>query len=116
MYVDGFVMPVLKAREAEYLEWAELACTVWMENGALSYVESRADDVPLGKVTSFPRAVQLAEDEVLYFSWATYRDKASRDEIMAKVMNDPRLQKSMEDSPANMQRMIFGGFEIKVSA
>jgi len=116
MYVDAFVMPVLTAREDEYLKWAQISAKAWLEHGALSYAEARADDVPMGKITSFPRAVQLAGDEVLYFSWATYRDRAQRDEVMAKVMADPRLQGSMDDSPANLQRMIFGGFETKVSA
>ena len=57
-YVDAYVMPVLKSREADYLEWAETGCKVWMEFGALSYAECRAEDVPEGKVTSFPMAVK----------------------------------------------------------
>lgn len=115
-YVDAFVLPVNRAREAEYVKWAQLGAKVWLEHGALTYVETRADDVPPGQVTSFPRAVKLEEDEIVYVSWATYRDRAHRDEVMAKVMADPRVQMSMEDSPANMQRMIFGGFTAVVSA
>ena len=115
-YVDAFLMPVRKAREEDYLEWAKLGCKVWLEHGALSYVESRAEDVPEGKVTSFPMAVKLEPDEILYLSYATYRDRAHRDEVMAKVMADPRLENMMKDSPANMQRMIWGGFETVVSS
>jgi uncharacterized protein YbaA (DUF1428 family) len=115
-YVDAFVMPVLLAREGEYQTWAKLACKVWIEHGALSYAESRAADVPLGKVTSFPMAVKLEPGEVLYFSTATYRDRAHRDAVMEKVMTDPRLSAMMADSPANMQRMIWGGFETVVSS
>ena len=115
-YVDAYVVPVLKSREADYLKWANLGCKVWMEFGALSYSECRAEDVPKGKVTSFPMAVKLEEGEVLYFSYAVFRDRAHRDEVNAKVMADPRLADMMKDSPANMQRMIFGGFETKVSS
>ena len=114
-YIDAFVTPVLKAREAEYLEMAKLGAAVWQEHGALSYVEARAQDVPEGKVTSFPMAVKLEPGEVLYFAYATYRDRAHRDEVMGKVMADTRLENMMKDSPANMQRMIWGGFETVVS-
>ena len=99
-YVDAFVMPVLQAREADYLVWAQLGAKVWLEHGALSYVESRAEDVREGKVTSFPMAVKLEPGEVLYFAYATYRDRAHRDEVMAKVMGDARLEDMMKDSPA----------------
>jgi uncharacterized protein YbaA (DUF1428 family) len=91
-YVDGFVVPVPKDKLDAYKALAQKASEVWMEYGALSYVECVADDAPYGEVTSFPRAVQLTEDEVVIFSWITYKDRASRDEIMAKVMADERLE------------------------
>ena len=37
------------------------------------------------------------------------------DAEMALVMADPRLTDMMKDSPANMQRMIWGGFKTIVS-
>ena len=43
-----------------------------MEYGALSYVECIGDDVPYGELTSFPRAVQAKDDEIVVFSWITY--------------------------------------------
>jgi uncharacterized protein YbaA (DUF1428 family) len=82
-----------------------------MEYGALSYVECIGDDVPYGELTSFPRAVQATDDEIVVFSWITYKDKASRDEIMAKVMADERLKPYMANMPFDGKRMIFGGFE-----
>jgi uncharacterized protein YbaA (DUF1428 family) len=64
-YVDGFVIPVPKKRLADYKKLARLAARVWMDHGALSYVETVADDVPHGKLTSFPRSVKLKPDEVV---------------------------------------------------
>ena len=113
-YVDVYVLPVLKTREVDYLDWARLAQSVWMELGALSYVESRADDVPHGKLTSFPRAVHLTEDEIVYVSTVTFTDRLHRDAVNAKVMADPRVQDAFTNPPADMNRMIFGGFEVKV--
>jgi len=110
-YVDGFVLAVPKANVEAYKEMATLAGSIWMELGAISYVEAIADDVPYGELTSFPRAVQLKDDEVTVFSWITYESRAKRDEIMAKVMADERLKPYMDKMPFDGKRMIFGGFE-----
>jgi uncharacterized protein YbaA (DUF1428 family) len=109
-YVDGFVLAVPKANVEAYKKMAQLGGEVWMEYGALSYVECFADDVPYGELTSFPRAVQATDDETVVFSWITYTDKASRDEVVAKVMADERLKQYMNDMPFDAKRMIFGGF------
>ena len=110
-YVDGFVMAVPKARLDEYKALSRLSGAVWKEHGALTFVECEADDVPYGELTSFPRAVQAKDDEVVIFSWATYKDRQSRDAVMKKVMDDPRLKDSMTNPPFDAKRMIFGGFE-----
>jgi len=109
-YVDGFVLAVPKANIEEYKEMARLAGSVWMDHGALSYVECVGDDTPYGEVTSFPRAVIAKDDEIVVFAWITYQDRASRDAINAKVMDDPRL-KHEGAPPFDGKRMIFGGFE-----
>jgi uncharacterized protein YbaA (DUF1428 family) len=110
-YVDGFVIPVPKDKLEAYKALARKGCEIWMEHGALSYVECVADDVPYGEVTSFPRAVQATDDEVVIFSWITYTDRASRDAVMAKVMADERLKADMASMPFDGKRMIFGGFQ-----
>jgi len=109
-YVDGFVLAVSKDRLEDYKGFTTKAGEVWMEHGALTYVESVADDVPYGEVTSFPRAVQAKDDEVVVFSWATYRDRAHRDAVMAKVMADERLKDL--DMPFDGKRLIWGGFDV----
>ena len=115
-YVDAFVLPVQIAHEQDYHRMAGVGCKMWMEHGALSYVECRADDVPAGKVTSYPMAVKLEPGEIVYISFITYRDRAHRDEVNAKVMADPRAQGWSMDTPVDMRRMIFGGFVPVVSS
>ena len=110
-YVDGFVIPVSKDKLEAYKEMARLGGKIWMEHGALSYLESIGDDVPMGEVTSFPRAVQAKADEVVVFSWVVYADRKSRDEVMAKVMADPRMPHDPANMPFDGKRMIVGGFE-----
>jgi len=110
-YVDGFLVAVPKDKIEAYKAVATLAGKVWMEHGALSFVECMADDVSVGELTSFPRAVHLKDDEVVMFSWITYASRAARDEINKKVMADPRLTGQMEDMPFDGKRMIYGGFQ-----
>ena len=108
-YVDGFVLAMPTANLERYKAMATMAGEVWKEYGALAYMECVADDVPYGELTSFPRAVQAKDDEVVMFSWIVYRSRAERDAVMEKVMADPRLKGS--DMPFDGKRMIFGGFE-----
>jgi uncharacterized protein YbaA (DUF1428 family) len=118
MYVDGFVMAVRRDRLAAYRTLARKAGKLWREHGALQYVECVADDVPDGKVTSFPMAVKLRRGEVAVFSWIVFRSRAHRDRVNKKVMADPRLDAMTPDKrrmPFDMQRMIYGGFRSLVS-
>jgi uncharacterized protein YbaA (DUF1428 family) len=110
-YVDGFVIAVPKGKLDAYKAMAKECLPIWKEFGAVDYVESIGDDTPYGEVTSFPRAVQAKEDEVVVFSWITYKDRATRDAANKKIMEDPRLKKMMENPPFDGKRMIFGGFQ-----
>lgn len=109
-YVDGFVIALPKANVGAYKEMAELGRQVWLDHGAVGYYECLGDDVPYGEVTSFPRAVQAKEDEIVVFSFILYRSREHRDEVNGKVMNDPRMKDVMGQAPFDGKRMIYGGF------
>lgn len=115
-YVDGFVIAVPTASREKFRQHAESAAPIFIEHGALSVAECWGDDVPDGKLTSFPMAVQLKDDETVVFSWIIWPDKATRDTGMEKVMHDPRIQPDMNEMPFDGQRMIFGGFDMIVKA
>lgn len=115
-YVDGFIAAVPTANREKFKQHAESIAAIFKENGALSVVECWGDDVPEGKVTSFPMAVKLKEGETVVFSWIIWPSRQTRDAGMQKVMADPRLQPDVNPMPFDGQRMIFGGFEIIVSA
>jgi uncharacterized protein YbaA (DUF1428 family) len=110
-YVDGFVVAVPKQNLEAYKKMARTAGEVWKEHGALAYVECIGDDVPYGELTSFPRAVQAKEDEIVIFAWIVYESREGRDAVLAKVMADPRMKHDPADMPFDGKRMIFGGFE-----
>ena len=109
-YVDGFVLAVPRGNIEAYRKMASEAGAVWMEHGALAFVECVGDDVPPGEVTSFPMAVKATDDEVVVFSWIAYESREARDAINAKVMADPRIQGHMDSAPFDAKRMIYGGF------
>ncbi|WP_407353589.1 DUF1428 domain-containing protein [Luteimonas sp. R10] len=111
-YVDGFLLAVPRAKLSAYRALARKAGKIWMEYGALQYVECVEDDVQPGKSTSFPRAVKLKEDEVVVFSYIVYKSRAQRDRINKKVMADPRLAgMDPKTMPFDGKRMIWGGFK-----
>src|SRR5687767_1598985 len=110
-YVDGFVLAVPTANRETFRTYAEQAAVVFREHGALKVVECWGDDVPEGKVTSFPMAVKRKDDETVVFSWTIWPSRTVRDEGMKKVMADPRVQPEANPMPFDGKRLIYGGFE-----
>ena len=58
-YVDGFIIPVPTKNLKVYRRIAQKFGKVWRDHGALAFRECVADDVKVGKWTSFPRSVKL---------------------------------------------------------
>jgi uncharacterized protein YbaA (DUF1428 family) len=116
-YVDGYVLPVPRKNLAAYRRMAKDAGKVWMKLGALQYVETVADDVKVGKRTSFPRSVKLKRGEVVVFSFIVYRSRGQRDRVNRQAMkvftSDPKWKKFMDpkNMPFDGKRMFWGGFK-----
>jgi uncharacterized protein YbaA (DUF1428 family) len=122
-YVDGFVLPIAKKNLARYRQVARVAGKVWREHGALEYVECVADQLTStheGKTFTslFPKMAGVKKNEVVVFSWITYKSKADQKRVMKKVMADERLSKMMspDNMPFDMSRMAWGGFKPIVEA
>lgn len=113
-YVDGFVIAVPRANKQKFIEHAQTGDSVFYELGATRIVECWGDDVPVGKLTDFRRAVQATAEEEVVFSWIEWPDKATRDAAMAKMTDlmksDPRMSPVTNPMPFDGKRMIFGGF------
>ncbi len=112
-YVDGFVVPVPKKKLDDYRKLSRKCGKIWREHGALEYVECVAEDVKPGELTSFPQSVMLKRTETVVFSWITYKSRAHRDKVLARVMDDPRMKKivNAKGMPFDGKRMIWGGFK-----
>src|ERR1700760_4566516 len=102
-YVDGFIAAVPTANREGFLRHAKALATVFKEFGALEVVECWGDDVPEGKLTSFPLAVQRKADETVVFSWIVWPSRAVRDEGMKRCMADPRMNPQTNPMPFDGQ-------------
>jgi uncharacterized protein YbaA (DUF1428 family) len=115
-YVDGFVAAVPTAGRETYRAYAEKMAAIFREYGALQVVECWGDDVPEGKLTSFPMAVKAGADETVVFSWVLWADKPTRDAAWPRLTSDPRMGSGADPMPFDGQRMIYGGFQMIVDA
>jgi uncharacterized protein YbaA (DUF1428 family) len=117
-YVDGFVLPIPKKNVKAYIKVATICSKVWLDHGAIEYVECLADDVKPGKLTSYPQSVKLKKNEVVVISSITYNSRKHRDLVLKRVFTDPRMQPMMNDSSIifDLKRMIYGGFKTIVKA
>lgn len=116
-YLDGFLLPVPTARLEAYRQLAQQAAAIWLEHGALNYVEAAADDLSTEFCRSFASAADAKEDETVVFAFAIFADRSARDAANAKIMADERLKSlcPVSDSLFDSKRMAFGGFKTLVN-
>ena len=109
-YVDGFVAAVPTENKEKYIEHAAFVGPLFKEFGALKVVECWGDDVPDGKLTSFPMAVKKEAHEAVVFSWVVWPSREVRDDGWKQLMADPRMA-SGATPPFDGKRLIYGGFQ-----
>ena len=115
-YIEGLVLAVPTKNRSAYRKYAQETVPLFKEYGAIRLVECWGDDVPAGKVTSFPAAVKCRPDETVVFSWILWPSKAARNKGLKRMMADPRMASSGKPMPFDAARMIHGGFRVIVDA
>ena len=110
-FVDGVIIAVPEANREAYRRAAENIAGLFLDCGAIEVVDCWASDVPEGKLTSFPLAVQRQEGEAVVFSWIKWPSRAVRDAGWKIAMTDPRMT-AMPTTLFDGKRMIFGGFDV----
>ena len=115
-YADGFVLTVPKKKLQAYRRMAQKAGKMWREHGALDYKECVGDDMAVKFGLPFPRLAKVKTGETVVFSWISYKSRAHRDRVNAKVMKDPRMANMCDpnDMPFDVKRMAYGGFKVLV--
>jgi len=116
-YVDGFVIPVPKRNVKTYKKMAAKAANIWREHGALEVRECVGENLDVKGMLSFPKQIRSKRGETIIFSWIVYRSRKQRDQVLKKVMADPRLSgMSPKTMPFDLKRMAYGGFKVIVAA
>lgn len=109
--IQGFICAVPTANRAAFIEHARKAAEAFRDHGCLSATECWGDDVPPGKLTSFPLAVRAGPEETVVLSWYVWPSKAVHDQVMQAPMDDPRLSPETNPIPFDGKRVVFGAFE-----
>lgn len=129
-YVDSFLVPVARSKEAAYRRLAERAAAVLKKHGALRVVEcwiDEADVVPREffhasdarpslerkdqeASSGFRAAAGARVGEAVVLSWVEWPSKAARDRGMKLAMEDPGMQFSEEEQVFEGNRLIASGF------
>ncbi|GAB5387902.1 MAG: DUF1428 domain-containing protein [Alphaproteobacteria bacterium] len=117
-YVDGFLLPFSADKRDQYADIARKVGEIWIKHGALQYWESLLEDTTEQDFcTSFPAIIKPEAGETIAFAFVTFRDRAHRDEVNAKVMADPEMDPAAWDGemPFDCARMAWNGFESVVA-
>ena len=115
-YIDGFVLPIPRARLSEYQRVVEGVAEIWKEHGALDYREYVGDDMKLEGTRSFTDLLAATEDEAIVFGWVVFDSREARDLANEKVAADPRMADLVDASNSGFDanRMAYGGFKTLV--
>jgi uncharacterized protein YbaA (DUF1428 family) len=86
---------------------------VGIDHGALEYRECAGDDIQVKMGLPFSKLAKLKPGETVVFAWISYKSRAHRDRVNAKVIEDPRLADMMDPKamPFDAKRMFWGGFK-----
>jgi uncharacterized protein YbaA (DUF1428 family) len=116
-YVDGFVIPIPEKNVQAYARMAKQAGRIWMDHGALQYVECVGDDINPAFGVPFDKLAKAKPGETVIFAFIVYKSRAHRDRVNAKVMKDPRItQSAPKEMPFDIKRMAYGGFKVIVNS
>lgn len=119
-YIDGFVFPILRNHLIEYQSVAQRVAEIWKEYGALAYCEYVGDDMSLEGTRSFPRILNIKENETIVFGWVSFESKEVRDRANKQVAADPRMVDLVGPltDPSRMifdaSKMVYGGFKASI--
>ncbi len=114
-YIAAFAASAPTESKTIYKEHLSETAELFKNHGATRVVECWGDDIPEGKITSFPLAVKCEPNETVVFGFVEWPSKTVHDENMPKVMSEMEekmMSGEMKEPPLDGKRMIFGAFEV----
>ncbi len=125
-YYDAYLIPISPAKLDAYRDFSRRIGAVYLEYGAVRIVDVLLDDqggdgasfhaeearAALDEgLRDFAAAAGAVEGETVILSWTEWPDKQARDEGLAKVLADPRVQPDPEDGVIfEGRRLVSGAF------
>lgn len=92
---------------------AQLGRKTWMKHGALSYFECTGDDMKIPWGLGFPKMCKIKKDETVVFAFITFKSKAHRKLVNAKVHKEFGELYSSDsiDMPFDANKVAYAGFK-----
>jgi uncharacterized protein YbaA (DUF1428 family) len=125
-YYDAYLIPISPSKLEAYRNFSRRIGAVYREYGALKIVDILLDDQGAGGASfhaeearaaldddlrDFAAAAGAVEGEAVILSWTEWPDKQARDEGLAKVLADPRVQPDPENGVIfEGRRLVSGAF------
>jgi uncharacterized protein YbaA (DUF1428 family) len=125
-YYDAYLIPISPAKLDAYRDFSRRIGAVYREYGAVRVVDVLLDAqggdgasfhaeearAALGDdLRDFAAAAGAQDGETVILSWTEWPDKQARDEGLAKVLADPRVQPDPEDGVIfEGRRLVSGAF------
>ena len=114
-YVDLYLLPIPKKNVAAYRKMAAKAGKIFLKHGAISYLETVADDLTtFSGLDDYSRVFKLKKSETLIYAMVEFKSKAQRNKSMRALFSDPALQETNPNPKKplfDMKRMLYGGFK-----
>lgn len=111
-YINAMVAAVPDDKRQEFIDHAREFAGLFKEFGATRVIDTWADEVPDGELTSFPLAVKKEDGESVVVSFIEWPSKQVMDDAWARLMQDERMH-AMQ-MPFDGKRLIHGSFEVVV--
>lgn len=126
-YFDCYLVPVPTAKLDAYKLFSQRMAKVYREYGALRVIDCILDpettdgtqfhaegaqaDVQGAELRDFNAAAATKEGETVILSWTEWPSKDARDDLLPRVLADPRVQpEDGEKAIFEGARLVAGGF------
>jgi uncharacterized protein YbaA (DUF1428 family) len=109
-YIDVCIFPLSKKSLTLYKKNTLGIGKILLKHGAFSSSDFVADDENALKLF-FPKFIKVKPSEVLIIALAEFKSKSHRDKVFKLMHKDPTLEKFMNNSKVDVDRMMVGGFK-----
>lgn len=109
-FIDVCIFPIAKKKLDFYKKNTTSIGKLLKKHGAISSSDYVAHDENALKLF-FPKFIKVKPSEILIVAVAEFKSKSHRDKVFKLMHNDPAMEKLMNNSMVDVERMMVGGFK-----